>query len=532
MLVPYSCKEEDCFVEGNDFTTFPQRHSWDKDRLCRLDLGDKTPESAVSILQSWLFFGTLCSVINVPFDLGAFIETGADGRRLVTTKTLASLVTRWMAAAVPTETEINEWTSEQQSARLQSALQEAHRIRSILEEANTALVSISFSSAKNSIVPQEILLSIEILLSSISNSAVYLYGLENVASVGSAAYIDFKSMGMFTEWCPFVFRRTCQMLNSAALYFAGRTVHHKVPRLHRGCTEDRCHSERVDAAKYMFTHCCAEGSCEFQGPLPTDIYRILDDSDYPILLLEADQDGSILIDVVPAVSAPPYVAISHVWAHGLGNPRANTMPTCQLRRLYRLVQDLLPQKRCALWIDTLLCPVEGRYCDLAIAKMVPTYRDARKVLVLDEGILRVSRMLAPTEILLHIASSMWMQRIWTLQEAALPRNLFVQFSDGQLDYDRILRAVGDNLVQNCYETVSRELLNACQTMRLVGIPNEAGQNLDFGMWINMLQYRKTSELRDESLCLATLLGHDLRSIVGSSPEERLANIYATQRIFP
>lgn len=135
--------------------------------------------------------------------------------------------------------------------------------------------------------------------------------------------------------------------------------------------------------------------------------------------------------------------------------------------------------------------------EVAIAKMVRTYRDAQMVLVLDEGISQASRTLPAVEILLHVASSMWMQRLWTLQEGALNRKVILQFSDGQRDYDEISRAVGDHhLVQTCFETVSRELLNACQTLRLNGIPERLGQNLDFGMWINMLQYRKTSKLRD------------------------------------
>ena len=534
VTVPYYCRDEDIFQADDDFSSFPERHSWNKQKLRNLEFEDKGVDQVWSILQSWLFFGVLRSVISIPFDIADFISTDAPSqRRIITTRSLPELVTKWRASVVPTDLEIAGWTPEQKAERYRTMMQEAQRIGQIFEEANMALVAISFAAAKNPTVPQELLLSIEVLLSSLSNSAVFMYGLDHVVSVGSAAAIDFQRLGMFADWCPFILRRMSAVVNSSALYYAGRAAHFTVPRLHGGCTEYRCQSERVVPSKYHIIHCCEGSDCDFKGPIFDRITSILDNDDYPILLLDEGLDGCISLDVVAAKEAPPYVVISHVWAHGLGNPRENSMLTCQLRRLRRLVQDCLPQQRVALWIDTLLCPVDGKYCDLAIAKMVPTYRDAQMVLVLDEGISQASRTLPAVEILLHVAYSMWMQRLWTLQEGALNRKVILQLSDGQRDYDEILRAVGDHhLIQTCFETVSRELLNACQTLRLNGIPESPGENLDFGMWINMLQYRKTSELRDESLCLATLLGHDLATIVGLTPEKRLAKIYEGQRIFP
>ena len=534
VIVPYYCSDEDIFQADDDFSSFPERHSWNKQKLRNLEVEDKAAEQVLSILQSWLFFGVLQSVISIPFDSTDFVSADPSfQRRIITTSSLPELVTKWRTFMVPTDLEIAGLRPEQKVERYRTMMQDAQRIRAIFEEANMALVSISYAAAKNPIVPQELLLSIEILLSGLSNSAVFMYGLDYVASVGSAASIDFQRLGMFADWCPFILRRMTAVVNNSALYYAGRAAHFAVPRLHGGCTAHRCQSERVESSTYHIIHCCEENDCEFKGPISDRVTSILDNDDYPILLLDEGSDGSISLDVVAAKEAPPYVVISHVWAHGLGNPWENSMLVCQLRRLRRLVQDCLPQQRIALWIDTLLCPVEEKYRAIAIAKMVRTYRDAQMVLVLDEGISQASRTLPAVEILLHVASAMWMQRLWTLQEGALNRKIILQLSDGQRDYDEILRAVGDHhLIQTCFETVSRELLNACQTLRLNGIPERLGQKLDFGMWINMIQYRKTSKLRDESLCLASLLGHDLATIVGLTPERRMAKIYEEQRIFP
>lgn len=79
--------------------------------------------------------------------------------------------------------------------------------------------------------------------------------------------------------------------------------------------------------------------------------------------------------IVKSTPEIPYIAISHVWIDGLGNPNANSLPVCQLARLRHLVEEVLsnfnrgpshidnihrnPEKppRPLFWLNTLLCPV-------------------------------------------------------------------------------------------------------------------------------------------------------------------------------
>lgn len=78
-----------------------------------------------------------------------------------------------------------------------------------------------------------------------------------------------------------------------------------------------------------------------------------------------------------------YVAISHVWSHGLGNNRANSLPRCQLERLSTLVNEVSGQRAGAptyFWIDTLSWPVEREEAtNLAIVYMRKTYAKAEIV---------------------------------------------------------------------------------------------------------------------------------------------------------
>jgi hypothetical protein len=89
---------------------------------------------------------------------------------------------------------------------------------------------------------------------------------------------------------------------------------------------------------------------------------------------------------VAIVAAQPnswYIALSHVWADGLGNTKENSLPQCQLRRIYNLLTSFCTeefieggQKRPYLWLDTLCCPVDPEDKLLALAKLPEVYREA------------------------------------------------------------------------------------------------------------------------------------------------------------
>ena len=106
-----------------------------------------------------------------------------------------------------------------------------------------------------------------------------------------------------------------------------------------------------------------------------------------------------------------YIAISHVWADGLGNTRRNSLPLCQLitlrARLFRLVEiywssSILPRIM-AFWIDTLCVPLTSKVTrKKAITKMQDVYRQSMAALVLDAGPMQHSCPLDPLELLVRV----------------------------------------------------------------------------------------------------------------------------------
>src|SRR5205085_2759851 len=142
--------------------------------------------------------------------------------------------------------------------------------------------------------------------------------------------------------------------------------------------------------------------------LPTDnILAMLRSGKVPVLTFQSQSQELEVLDG----EKERYVAISHVWADGLGNPIENTIPQCQARRLSRHLwtykdgeldsgsltssgvqgAPVEPDRNetIAFWLDTLCIPVSSEHADLrneSIGKMGKIYQRAEAALVLDKDL--------------------------------------------------------------------------------------------------------------------------------------------------
>jgi hypothetical protein len=170
---------------------------------------------------------------------------------------------------------------------------------------------------------------------------------------------------------------------------------------------------------------------------------------------------------------PNFTAISHVWSQGMGNETSNRLQECQLEIIYKALaaveddinyvpeqdgafkmklleevldeddlSDLMSQKAQKddyvlsppFWMDTLAIPVKQRdsppnFKELktrAIRQIYHVFSMAARVIVIDKELCE-EIPLKPFPIIISLLTSAWMQRLWTLQEAFLSRNLLVAF---------------------------------------------------------------------------------------------------------
>ncbi|KIX03171.1 uncharacterized protein Z518_06722 [Rhinocladiella mackenziei CBS 650.93] len=277
---------------------------------------------------------------------------------------------------------------------------------------------------------------------------------------------------------------------------------------------------------------------------------------------------------VPSGHLLPYIAISHVWSQGLGNRRSNSLPLCQLRRLQRFVDALVPQERrpVPFWIDTICVPLEPTARDAAIKAMRIVYRDAIAVLAVDSTLTEFdlssvsggncgqsSLQTWQVEILMRIKAAPWAQRLWTYHEACLAQQLYFQLGGlAPAIWSLDIAGIEDSLPRemkriNRGDTIAKpegmtsaskeELGNSSKkqpvlmpleytrgylfveaaALQLFGkdAPDSSTQDFssDLRYLSRQLALRTTSRLQDEAVCLSTLLGLEPAAVMSDKQGE-------------
>ncbi|KAI0694839.1 hypothetical protein C8Q76DRAFT_758355 [Earliella scabrosa] len=292
---------------------------------------------------------------------------------------------------------------------------------------------------------------------------------------------------------------------------------------HSSCTEHACQVHNIDDTEYKTQHtrtCQADPSCPFLSPPITPISDLLSSGQIPALIY----DGHAL--TVRTITEGPYIAISHVWVDGLGSTTEDGLPACQVARIATYASQLVPDG--AFWVDALCVPGARGLRKSAIILMEETYRKADKVVVFDEGIRTLCACITPhKEIFFRIATSSWMQRVWTLQEALLARELYFELSDGLLPL-RVLESAYQysmELVPSSLGPISRDMFMYEFVPRSLYLMfNETttawgAEQLTVELIANvvrLLRARTTSKREDETIAIAGLLGISVVPLLAES----------------
>ncbi|THU80552.1 hypothetical protein K435DRAFT_939514, partial [Dendrothele bispora CBS 962.96] len=241
------------------------------------------------------------------------------------------------------------------------------------------------------------------------------------------------------------------------------------------------------------------------------------------------------------------------WAGKCRNATLNGLPQCQLRIPIPAKSHLLHLSPSG-W--TLCVPVDSSakaYRKKAIQHLGKTFREAMAVLILDRELEIVESANASfLEIGLRILCSGWVKRLWTLQEATLASEargtvkLYFQMQDGPFmyqKYERDRKALqspdgGATEIQ----AEERELLAEDGVMLELGsqipsvrtmrdMPREGFS--PFRAIYSALEHRSTSKIEDVPVCIVSILGKDLSTILYTSDEEqRVAQFFMLMREVP
>ena len=336
--------------DNQGFLDYPERKGYDVEAMYKGNLRGRTFADARRLLQGWLFFGLLSAFLGTVIDPQDFIQEDGSmqsGFRL-STNVLEKRLTRWRER-------ILEYTHEEKQ-------QIAKELLSYIRTTST----VTKSKAMIELMGPELHLAICVLGSTLDKARLTLkllvsHGIHQPAETEKPS-ADFDKMEddgvsfgassilrqrmLENGWCPFHVQRLENDIAPAAMYFSSMLQRPISDINHDRCTTDTCAVNNIDNATYKSKHSTIGCNCDLVKPPSEDVAQILKAGGIPVIAVKSRGPTDVELRVVPhwitneeshAQKNLPYIAISHVWADGLGNTKDNSLPRCQIRRLIDFV---------------------------------------------------------------------------------------------------------------------------------------------------------------------------------------------------
>ena len=362
-------------------------------------------------------------------------------------------------------------------------------------------------SEERPVLRLEIALSIDILCSGLSEALSTLLDEHAKILIPSTFYLERLGDQMVAEnWCP-ARAESETALTIDIHYILSLLPSHSLVS-HQNCGTTICSYRPQTLGVLRADHKVGGCDCESMHFDEAELINILRNGGNPGISEIQDRNTEIGYQIVDT-TGKPYVAISHVWSHGLGNPSKNTLPSCQIRRLFSLIKQIGPSD-VMLWIDTLSVPIQLKYKELAMTKLRDVYRNADKVLVLDRNLQQVGSHWLEQR--LQLMCSEWMRRLWTLQEGRLASDLYIQFANRATPLSELIQSKPPN--DSCgfdSDIFSGAYLHTGLRTGHHFLPRQDFQDrlLDLAMDLGR---RSVTVPSDEPICVATMLGMELETL--------------------
>ena len=550
--------------DGKDFHDFPHRQGLsvnieealdDNDLLERINEQKWSLQQISSLIQNWLWFGSLgrilalCGIEVLSQDFLRPANAVDDS-----SSTIASREFKLNTERLNTCLQL---AGENESKLSEESRSEHHeQVKGILGCMRKWLIDCTVGRVYNReswdiLTPPIIELSLSVLHDSLDAFRLLVYDNEEEStSFGNPSALDSNSLlarRMIEQgWCPSQVYFWRNKFPPSVIYYLSLLGSPKRLMNHDNCNDSICYTLRKDHVSYQMAHTTLDCCCDHVRIDCMSLVDILERDSYPVIAVTPSRSAcgdtsfasathSLTLKAKPWNEHTEYVAISHVWSDGLGNPVENALPYCQLQALYRMAKSLTEQRQPAgdapvhLWIDTLCVPVQhAKARKLAIKAMRETYRNATSVLVLDAEVMKNSRNEPDVDLLMRLHMSTWERRLWTLQEGVLAKSLYFWFSDGAKNIEEMTQVLDSDSYDNCLPIPISALL-FYRSMRLVSA--NAGLERFYNICELVFQ-RSTTKASDEAICLSTLMDLDLASIAEAPDTEKMKYFYWQLRTLP
>jgi hypothetical protein len=503
-----------------------------------------TTSELAAFLQEWLFFGVLSDVLRIA-DLNVKFEHFVRPSTLKEKESYED--SKLVVSTVALRHYIDVWQGLEKNADVTRCRDSQSQVLPVLSVVENFFRN-HFDYARPPMdLDIDLLLSILILAETLKNAAMYIWRLppreSPLRAVGFFRRENLLETRMLTAGrCRSEVTMLHELLDNTGLYIAASIPwpNTHLQRSHDGCTKTECFAFQVHDRDYKTTHAddCADPETCPSVPVDTqEAASMLGNGKIPVIKVNVT-DENIELEVS---FDKPYIAISHVWSHGLGNVDRNALPRCQLLRLQHMATDLWRLKDARaedipyIWIDTLCIPRGEeflKYRKLAIIKLAETFSQATKVLALDAELCQSPVDCFRTELATRVLCSGWMRRLWTLQESVMTekfgspncQKLCIQIREGPVALNSLLEI-------GLYTVYYSE--KAIQSV-FSKFPQLSDRVDNFSTLSHALEYRTTSKRTDEAVCLASILGLDVRPVLdaGDTAEAKMCALYKQISEYP
>lgn len=424
--VPFVCGDSE--YDGGSFDSYPERMQWAVFELMDHTTSKRNAIEKASFFQTSLFFGFLTDILRTQVHVADFVTRSSSGKPVLTTKNLPEYLKKWIIR----ELFLTQSARQKRINQIESTLTS---YRSLFSEWEA--VPIDETSCRYyCLLARYVQLLYPLVYWGTGDEQPVLMAMKD-SPWPRAMFAAVRHRMLANGWCPSDIKRIHSSNGELGVYYASllQTRHVEamaspaLPISHDNCTSNTCHAYQIDEESYKTLHTSSTCHCDFLGPDMAAIIGLIALNKIPVLYW----DGALKVDFVRA--GTNYVAISHVWSHGLGNPSGNELPRCQVLQLIKNLSRFNKsdsQQPVRFWIDTLCCPINHRRArTLAIRSMGKVYGCAQSVLVIDNYV--KSHMLSEIstqEAFAVIACSQWNRRLWTLQEGLMAgKSLLFMFAD-------------------------------------------------------------------------------------------------------
>lgn len=509
--------------------------------------GGITEGTALDFIQSWLFFGLLRLTFDDLARFEDFVDHDSGGTSVIHTKNLLRVAEEHTA----------RWKNEPKQMERFDHIAYCLQIASAVH--NTLVGAASLDP--------NFLLSIGLMLDFVCSYNQRLYdpnGFRIESITKSPLTQEQPEMAEFSDsdnlvpllasemvlsgWCPNAAARMSRSRLSLSTKYVARTLSPPdIMKDHGKCTKNECQANMVCKETYEHQHVEAECNCNLVYVDMSQLCGILGKRSIPVVMPFNIQTSERLLKLEESASETNYVAISHVWSDGLGNPKANAVAGCQLATIFRAVQELPGcDSTTAIWLDTLCCPVEPEEKETemekqqsllrkkAIVKMRETYAQAKSVLVLDSQLRPFSfGNLSLIELTIRMFCSGWMSRLWTWQEGLLAKELYFQFSDGLHCINTPLVLAHGNR-HRPYEVDQLDTTKLWMAIRGENMSSDERETHPYSVFniAHSLVDRTTSYIKDEALCIGSMAGCDVSRILDAPEKLRMCAFWKNCPVIP